>query len=425
MNQAERKEALKQIQEGGKPYASGYPLQYKGENKQFNVWEIPMEILVYNPYNGRIGSVVKSYEKQDHKLVPDNPDDAAIIERFLWESKPSANEQTERSLRSIGQQKFGIVTADGIIIDGNRRASIMNRIRRDERSSAQERARCSSFKAVILPIDAQKADILRLETSYQMGEDAKVDYNPIEKYLKTRDLRESGFMNEDIADFMGITKTQVKENLEVLDLIDDYLSTYGYDGIYTMAVGHEDSFLKLRSALKSYENGVAEMWDCTKKDRTELKLAAFDYIRLDLEQTAFRDLIRKPSRTNSSIFGTKQIWETFKQAYDAAYVEEKPVEQWIEEHQGENVDKVLKARDDNWRRKAKDKLEAAFRDSQETLSSKMQAKEPERLVSKAVNAINSIDISSPSFRSNADSISTGLKELINIANMLLTAADGQ
>ena len=55
----------------------------------------------------------------------------------------------------------------------------------------------------------------------------------------------------------------------------------------------------------------------------------------------------------------------------------------------------------------------------------MQAKEPERLVSKAVNAINSIDISSPSFRSNADSISTGLKELINIANMLLTAADGQ
>ena len=167
------------------------------------------------------------------------------------------------------------------------------------------------------------------------------------------------------------------------------------------------------------------MWDCTKKDRTELKLAAFDYIRLDLEQTAFRDLIRKPSRSNSSIFGTKQIWETFKQAYDAAYVEEKPVEQWIEEHQGENVDKVLKARDDNWRRKAKDKLEAAFRDSQETLSSKMQAKEPERLVSKAVNAINSIDISSPSFRSNADSISTGLKELINIANMLLTAADGQ
>ena len=69
-----------------------------------------------------------------------------------------------------------------------------------------------------------------------MGEDAKVDYNPIEKYLKTRDLRESGFMNEDIADFMGITKAQVKENLEVLDLIDDYLSTYGYDGIYTMAV---------------------------------------------------------------------------------------------------------------------------------------------------------------------------------------------
>ena len=425
MNQAERKEALKKIQESAKPYASGYPLQYKGENKQFDVWEIPMELLVYNPYNGRIGSVVKSYEKQDHKLVPENPDDAAIIERFLWESKPAANEQTERSLRSIGQQKFGIVTADGIIIDGNRRASIMNRIRRDENSSSQERARCSSFKAVILPIDAQKADILRLETSYQMGEDAKVDYNPIEKYLKTRDLRESGFMNEDIADFMGISKTQVKENLEILDLIDDCLSTYGYDGIYTMAVGHEDSFQKLRIALKSYENGVAEMWDCTKADRNELKIAAFDYIRLGLEQTAIRDLFRKPSRTNSSIFGSKSIWESFKEKYNDALIEEKPVEQWIEEHPGEDIDKVLKARDDSWRRRSKEKLEGAFRDSQETLSSRLQAKEPERLVNKAFNAISSIDVGASSFKNNASSISSGLQELIELAQQLLNAANEQ
>lgn len=423
MNQADRKAALKKIQEEGTPYASGYPLQYKGENKQFSVWEIPMELLVYNPYNGRIGSVVKSYEKQDHKLVPDNPDDAAIIERFLWESKPAANEQTERSLRSIGQQKFGIVTADGIIIDGNRRASIMNRIRRDENSSAQERARCSSFKAVILPIDAQKADILRLETSYQMGEDAKVDYNPIEKYLKTRDLRESGFMNEDIADFMGISKTQVKENLEILDLIDDYLSTYGYDGIYTMAVGHEDSFQKLRIALNSYENGVAEMWDCTKADRNELKIAAFDYIRLGLEQTAIRDLFRKPSRNNSSIFGSKSIWESFKEKYNDALVEEKPVEQWIEEHPGEDIDKVLKARDDSWRRRTKEKLEGAFRDSQETLFSRLQAKEPERLVNKAFNAISSIDVGASSFKNNASSISSGLQELIELAQQLLNAAN--
>ena len=181
--------------------------------------------------------------------------------------------------------------------------------------------------------------------------------------------------------------------------------------------------LKLRIALKSYENGVAEMWDCTKADRNELKIAAFDYIRLGLEQTAIRDLFRKPSRTNSSIFGSKSIWESFKEKYNDALIEEKPVEQWIEEHPGEDIDKVLKARDDSWRRRSKEKLEGAFRDSQETLSSRLQAKEPERLVNKAFNAISSIDVGASSFKNNASSISSGLQELIELAQQLLNAAN--
>ena len=156
-----------------------------------------------------------------------------------------------------------------------------------------------------------------------------------------------------------------------------------------------------------------------------MKIAAFDYIRLGLEQTAIRDLFRKPSRTNSSIFGSKSIWESFKEKYNDALIEEKPVEQWIEEHPGEDIDKVLKARDDSWRRRSKEKLEGAFRDSQETLSSRLQAKEPERLVNKAFNAISSIDVGASSFKNNASSISSGLQELIELAQQLLNAANEQ
>lgn len=418
MNTTERKEALLRVQQAS-PFATGYQLQYKGENKQFDVWDIPLDYLVYNQYNGRIGSVVKSYEKQNHRLSPENPDDAAIIEHFLWESKPSANEVTERSLKSIGQQKFGIVTADGIIIDGNRRASILNRIRHSETSTPQEKARCGSFKAVILPLDAQKADILRLETSYQMGEDAKVDYNPIEKYLKTRDLKESNFTDEEIAEFMGVTKSDVKTNLQILDLIDDYLSNYGYDGIYTMATGHEDSFQKLNAALKSYKNGVAQMWDYQKKDVNELKVIAFDYIRFDIEQNNFRDIIRKPSATNSSIFGSKDIWEAFKAKHQSAFVSEKPVQQWLDEHPGEPSDAVLRARDAEWKRKVSSKFTSNFSDSQETVSSRLQAKEPDRLISKAINAVSSIDVSSPAFIKNKDNICQSLHELIGKVQTIL------
>ena len=88
----------------------------------------PLEYLIYNKYNGRIGSLVKSFEKQNHVLNAENNDDTKLIERFLWESKPERNEFTLNSLVEEGQKQYGIVTNDGVIIDGNRRAMILNKI---------------------------------------------------------------------------------------------------------------------------------------------------------------------------------------------------------------------------------------------------------------------------------------------------------
>ena len=157
MERSQRIELLKQIQKKA-PFAQGYPLLYRGERKSFDVWEIPMECLIYNQYNGRIGSVVKSYEKQNHKLNPELTDDAALIEKFLWQSKADKNEKTMGSLRQVGQLKFGIVTSDGVIVDGNRRVSLMNRILSDARATQEEKNRCKFFRAVILPENATKKE---------------------------------------------------------------------------------------------------------------------------------------------------------------------------------------------------------------------------------------------------------------------------
>lgn len=151
----------------------------------------------------------------------------------------------------------------------------MNKIRKGIKSTQEEKDRCAFFKAVILPENATKKEILQLETSFQMGEDAKVDYNPIEKYLKCKDLEDATFTKDEIASFMGITKKDVEQNLEILDLMNQYLSFYEYDGIYTMAEGHEDSFQKLNIALKQYKSGVANMWNYTEEDLNNLMAVAF------------------------------------------------------------------------------------------------------------------------------------------------------
>src|ERR1700744_5048917 len=94
------------------------PWNDKLESK--NVYQIPLEYLVYNKYNGRILSRTQSLEKQSYVLDVETEDGKKKIEELLWESNDSRNKTTLESLKG-GQQKVGIITKDGIIIDGNRR----------------------------------------------------------------------------------------------------------------------------------------------------------------------------------------------------------------------------------------------------------------------------------------------------------------
>ncbi|WP_049215296.1 hypothetical protein [Alloscardovia omnicolens] len=302
MNAQERKAKLKEFTDNPNvAVRTGIPITHHNSNTTLNAYAIPLEYLVYNPYNGRIGSVVKSYERQNHTLNPEDSADKALIEKFLWESKPEANKKTKARLLKEHQQKHGIVTADGIIIDGNRRASLLNNIMADTEIAYTDKSHCKYFIAIILPEDADKKEILALETTYQMGEDAKVDYNPIEKYLKCKDLKDAGFTDDDIAGMMDCKPGEVRTMLSALKLMDEYLDEYGYSGMYTQLDKKEDSFLKLDSALKKYKAGVPSMWAYDPDaDVSDLKLIAFDYIRSGFEQTLFRNIITAPTAKKSA-----------------------------------------------------------------------------------------------------------------------------
>ena len=156
----------------------GKRLRYCGEVKTFVEYEIPIELLVFNVENGRIASMVKSFEREHSSLNPEVPQHAQQIAQFLFDSNEPANEKTKKSIAENGQLETGIITSDGVIVDGNRRASLMLSILHDEKNyTPAERARCEKFRAVVLPEDANEKEILRLETTYQMGADEKVGYN--------------------------------------------------------------------------------------------------------------------------------------------------------------------------------------------------------------------------------------------------------
>ncbi len=95
--------------------------------KTMEVYKIPLAYLVYNKYNGRILSRTQSLENQKQKIDAELEEGKALIEDLLWKSKIDRNKKTFTSINEAGQEKVGIITKDGIIIDGNRRVMLLNK----------------------------------------------------------------------------------------------------------------------------------------------------------------------------------------------------------------------------------------------------------------------------------------------------------
>lgn len=407
MDAATRKAKLQELQQNQlNQKMTGIPLRYKGETRDAIVWKIPLAYLIYNKYNGRIGSDVLSYEKQNGELNAEEDSDRKIIEKFLYESKVDRNRTTMDSLLKNGQQRYGIVTSDGIIVDGNRRAMLLNRLfhkREDLGYTYNQVEQCQYFLAIILPDDAEERDIQQLETIYQMGEDDKLDYNPIEKYLKCKELKRLGFSEEDIAGFMSEKPSQIKDWLRILALMEDYLQQYDYDGIYTRLEKTEGPFVDLATYLDTYKGRRGARartdWAYTDSDISDLKLVCFDYIRARYEGKEFRDIAK--TGKERSIFFFKELWEDFlKQHQENTPLDGETVQELRERCPNEDLSLLLKQRDNTWIEQAKGQLKGNLNRFSRKLEDKRDAAKPADLIERALSALKSVDCKQSSFTEN-------------------------
>ncbi len=396
MNSALRKKKLEEIRKKGEKYMTGIRIRYQGETLPSDAFRIPLEYLIYNKLNARVGSLVKSFEKQYRELDAENAQDSEIIEKFLWVSKPDRNKITQEGLARDGQQRYGIVTDDGTIIDGNRRAMLLNKIWREREEWGKSKYtvdHCQYFIAVILPEGADPKEVMRLETTYQMGEDEKLDYNPIEKYLRCKDLKAANFSEQDIADMMGEKKTRVQEWLQIMTLMDDYLNALEYSGIYTRLDKREGQFVDLNKYLKTYDDVSSKvLWAYDPGlDVADLKSVCFDYIRALYEGKDFR-YIAKPSR-KESIFCQEELWKTFLKEHEEKIesIKEPSIEDLRAQNPGADLSKLLAARDEDWTKKAKGFLQGNLNKRVRALEDLAASSQPKELLQRASETLSLVN----------------------------------
>ncbi len=401
---------LKHIEEL-KPYTNT-EVRWEDKLEEFPTYKIPLKYLVYNKYNGRILSRTKSLEKQGHIIDVESEEGRDIIAKLLWNSKIDRNKKTKESLKKYGQEKIGIVTKDGVIIDGNRRAMLLNELEEYD-----------YFKAVVLPVESTEnpLEIERLETSHQMGEDKKLDYNPIEKYIKVKELmsklapthteKES---KKEIEKWMNEDHTEIQKYIDTMKIMDDYLDSLEYDGIYTQLDGREEQFIGLTKWLNSfYDKESGKGFDnYSDDDVDDLKNLAYDYIRIKLSNTEFRKLAN--GQKDGHLFGNEDIWIEFnKKHFDKldSYEEEEI------DYESTNIEAHLNDRDAKFEREEGDFLENNLKESYDRVRNNEFKNEPEKLVNKAKSSIQSIRRNNSNLAN--DLVQNDIKELSQEIDKLL------
>lgn len=403
MNAEIREEKLKELVKENKNY-SFKEMTYNNRPVKMPVYEIPTDYLIFNQYNGRIGTYVKTHEKQYGEIDASTEEGENLIIDFLWKSKSKRNYETKESIEEYGQLEYGIVTRDGIVIDGNRRCMILKRIAKEKKQGT------SYFRAVILDDTLENAakEIRRLETTYQMGVDEKVDYNAIEKYLKCKDLKDD-FTEEEIANMMGEKKdgSTIKKYLETLSLMEEYLKNLGYEDIYTRLDEEtvEGPFVDLRGYLEKHTTGknlYGRDWEPDPADIDDLKNVYFDYIRGGLRTThGIRD-IGNPSK-GQGFFSHKKVWEKFvNNHFDTidSLEKEPTVKDLRKESPEENVSKLIEARDNDWKKSTEDLLKKNLGQTKRALDDKNKSDTPVELLVRALNTLSAINTEIDAFHSD-------------------------
>lgn len=209
--------------------------KFRSGAEQLSIITLPIDYLIYRLENYRTGdkqlSLVATGKVPNGFFDPKRREDASVQQKqheILVEYARTGSGETIKPIydelaRTAEQTDDLIISADGVVVNGNRRLSAMRELLREEPD------RCRKFADVIcavLPDSATMAEILKLEIGLQMQPETKLPYEWTALGRAVRDLRDQGMADNDIAEIMNRDKADVVRAAKMIDSADLYLNDW-------------------------------------------------------------------------------------------------------------------------------------------------------------------------------------------------------
>lgn len=281
----------------------------KGKASVQPVYTVATDQLLFNAANGRIKAEVFDKESElGRKLDHYDSTDQEVIANLLLSIRQDENEKIRKDIVKNGQLTPRIVTCDGIVINGNRRKALLEQLHLE---TGEDKYR--HMEVQVLPADIDKAEIWLIEAGVQMSASQQLDYSPINNLLKLKEGVLAGLeLHRMAARIYGVSEVRIQDDLERLDLIDQYLEQYlGKPGRYHLVNGLNEHFIDLQNILswvKSPRGNVKRDWEWDESDINELKLVAFVYIRMRMPHMRIRGL--------RELFALESSWSELRKTLD-------------------------------------------------------------------------------------------------------------
>ena len=283
-------------------------VDWRGQQKHLEVISMPTQMLYFNPDTHRIRAQ-RTLDPDKNRVLEEKPwseagQDYLVTLLRTTPSNPNKIDPEYTALRdelkAFGQTEPGIITPDGILVDGNTRCAALRELG------------VNDIRVAVLPPDTSREDINAVELALQLRRDKRRDYSYINRLIAIEEQLTAGRREDDIARAFNIKTGTLRQDRWVYQLIKDAIERSGAgNGIALRLVDFEDHQEKLRELHRDFTKLAKTDPDAAEQlkesrlamvvlnyPKTSVRLAEFDFHSRYLDQRLPDDL--KPAAQQST-----------------------------------------------------------------------------------------------------------------------------
>lgn len=285
-------------------------VEWRGERIHLRVISMPVDALYYNPDTHRIRAQLDLDSKRKAELssAPWSKGAQDYLDTLL-KSQPSDPDKIDPdfdalrdNLDDFGQEQPGLITRDGILVNGNTRCAALRELG------------VRHIRVGVLPPDTSREDVNTVELALQLRRENKRDYSYINQLIAMEEQLAAGRRPEDIAKDFHIRIKTLEQDRWVYGVIRDAIDRSQSDGDGLRLIDFEDHQEKLRELYRAYMSELATSRDAAETlletrlamivlgfSKTDVRLAKPDFFDKYLAPKLDAELV--PERSSGSTGG--------------------------------------------------------------------------------------------------------------------------